>query len=98
MVIFQASRATGLAAAGRLDEAARTVTEARREVEVHGERFGEPLVIEADARVRLARGDDPAVSRALLRDAVELATRQGAHAVARRVATAAAGLGLAPGA
>ena len=98
MVMFQASRATGLAAAGRLDEAARTITEAHRDVEVHGERFGEPLVIEADARVRIARGDDPAVSRALLRDAVELATRQGAHAVARRVATAAAGLGLAPGA
>ncbi|HEX5945637.1 MAG TPA: BTAD domain-containing putative transcriptional regulator [Acidimicrobiales bacterium] len=94
MVIYQSSRATGLAAAGRHDDAAAAVDDARREVEVYGERFGEPLVIEADARVRLARGDDPAEAVGLLGAAVDLATRQGALAVARRVATVASRLGI----
>jgi DNA-binding SARP family transcriptional activator len=94
MVLYLASRATGLAAAGRIDEAAGAVGDARREVEVHGERFGEPLVLEADARVRLARDGDPAEAATLLAAAVDLAHRQGAHAVARRVAATAARLGV----
>ena len=94
MVLYQSSRATGLAAAGRHDDAAAAVDDARREVEVYGERFGEPLVLEADARVRLARGDDPAEAVGLLGAAVDLATRQGAHAVARRVAATASRLGI----
>ncbi len=93
MVLFQACRATGLAAAGRLDEAEGAVDDARREAEVHGERFGEPLVLEADARVRLTRGADPAAVN-LLVAGVDLADRQGAHAVARRVAATADRLGV----
>ena len=93
-VLYLASRATGLAAAGRLDEATSAVADARREVEVYGERFGEPLVHEADARVRLARGEDPAEAAALLSAGVDLATGQGAHAVARRVAATGARLGV----
>jgi hypothetical protein len=92
MVLYLASRATGLAAAGRLDEAAGAVADARREVEVHGERFGEPLVLEADARVRLAGDGDRVGAATLLGAAVDLAHRQGAHAVARRVAATAARL------
>jgi DNA-binding SARP family transcriptional activator len=93
-VLYLASRATGLATVGRLDEATSAVADARHEVEVYGERFGEPLVHEADARVRLARGDDPAEAAGLLAAGVDLATSQGAHAVARRVAATAARLGV----
>ncbi len=94
MVIFRASRAAGLTEAGRLDEATEALAAARSELETYGERFGEPLVIEADARLRLARGDDPAEAAALLAAAADLATTQGAHAVARRVAATARRLGI----
>ncbi len=93
-VIYRASRAAGLTEAGRLDEAAEAVVAARSELETYGERFGEPLVLEADARLRIARGDDPAEAGALLADAVDLATTQGSHAVARRVAATADRLGV----
>lgn len=93
-VIYRASRAAGLTEAGRLDEAAEAVVAARHELETYGERFGEPLVLEADARLRIARGDDPAGAATLLAEAVDLATTQGAHAVARRVAATATRLGV----
>jgi tetratricopeptide (TPR) repeat protein len=86
VVVYRASMAAGLTEAGRLDEAGPAVAAAYHELERYGERFGEPLVLEADARLHLARGDhDGAV--ALFGQAVDLATAQGALAVARRVAT-----------
>jgi DNA-binding SARP family transcriptional activator len=88
VVVYRATMAAGLTEAGRLDEAGPALAAAYHELERYGERFGEPLVLEADARLRLARGDhDGAV--ALFGQAVELATAQGARAVARRVATTA---------
>ncbi len=53
-------------------------------------------MIEADARLRHARGDDPADVAALFARAAALATEQGGHAVAARVAATAARLGIAP--
>jgi DNA-binding SARP family transcriptional activator len=94
MVLYLASRTAGLAAAGRLDDAADALAATYRELERFGERFAEPLVLEADARVRVARGDDPAEARALLARAADLAHAQGAHAVARRVEANATRLGL----
>ncbi|HET6951259.1 MAG TPA: BTAD domain-containing putative transcriptional regulator [Acidimicrobiales bacterium] len=92
-VVFKTARAAGLAEAGRLDEAAEAVTEMRRELETYREMFAEPVVIEAEARVRHARGVDPAEVRTLLASAVDLAARQGSHAIAHRVAGTAARLG-----
>ena len=53
-------------------------------------------MIEADARLRHARGEDPDAVAALFGRAVALATEQGAHAVASRVAATAARLGVTP--
>jgi hypothetical protein len=86
----------GLVEAGRLDEAAAALTEAEHEMTAFGEYFAEPLVIEAAARLRHARGDDPAAVAADLARAEALAIEQGAHAVAARVAATAARLGVGP--
>jgi hypothetical protein len=93
-VVFKAARAAGLAEAGRLDDAAGAVEAAYHELEIYRERFAEALVIEADARFRHARGDDPAEVRELLAAAVALATAQGSHAIAGRVERTAARLGV----
>jgi DNA-binding SARP family transcriptional activator len=94
VVIYEASRAAGLIGTGRLGEAAEAVAATYRELDTYGERYATPLVLEADARLRVARGDDPAEAVALLTEAVELATAQGAHAVGRRVAATATRLGI----
>ncbi len=96
VAVFRASRVVGLVEAGRLDEAAEALVEAEQEIASFGERFAEPLVIEADARLRLARGDDAAVVAALFARAEALATEQAGHAVAARVAATAARLGVTP--
>jgi DNA-binding SARP family transcriptional activator len=94
MVIYLASRVAGLIGTGRLDEAAEALAAARHEIDSVGERFGEPLVIEAEARLRQAQGADTAEVGALLARAVDLANVQGAYAVARRVAKTAERLGV----
>ena len=96
MAVYRASRVVGLVEAGRLDEAAAALTEAEHEMTAFGEYFAEPLVIEAAARLRHARGDDPAAVAADLARAEALAIEQGAHAVAARVAATAARLGVGP--
>jgi tetratricopeptide (TPR) repeat protein len=93
MVLLRASRVAGLVEAGRLDEADGALAEAAHELATFGERYGEPLVLEAEARLRSARGDGSAAA-GLLVQAVDLATAQGAHAVARRVAATARRLGV----
>jgi len=93
--VHLATRAAGLVAAGRLDEAAATVADAHREVEALGERYAVPLVLEAEARLRVARGD-PDAAADLLGRAVEEARAQGARAVAARVERVAGGLGVEP--
>jgi len=93
--VYRASMVTGLIAAGRLDEAADALVEAERELALYRERFAAPLVIEAEARLRHARGDDPADVVATFRRARDLAVEQGAHAVAGRVGAAAARLDIA---
>jgi DNA-binding SARP family transcriptional activator/tetratricopeptide (TPR) repeat protein len=93
-VVFKAARAAGLAEAGRLEDAAGAVEAAYHELETYRERFAEALVIEADARFRHARGDDPAEVRGLLAAATALATAQGSHAIAGRVERTAARLGV----
>ncbi len=83
VVVYKAARAAGLAGAGRLEAAAEAVAAAYREMETYGERFAEPLVLEADARYRHAAGEPGAED--LLARAEARATAGGAHAVARRV-------------
>ena len=92
--IYRASKVAGLVEAGRLDEAAAALVEAERELEQYRERFAAPLVIEAEARLRHARGDDPAAVRAAFARARDLALEQGASAVATRVEAAAERLGV----
>jgi len=94
VVVFKAARAAGLAAAGRVEAAVDAVAAAYRELETYGERFAEPLVLEADARTRHARGDDPAEVAAVLAHALALAGEQGSHGVAGRVAATVQRLGL----
>jgi DNA-binding SARP family transcriptional activator len=83
VVVYKAARAVGLAGAGRLDAAAKAVTSAYEELDTYGERFAEPLVLEADARYRHAAGETG--TEALLARASELATAGGAQAIARRI-------------
>jgi DNA-binding SARP family transcriptional activator len=92
--VYRASKVAGLVEAGRLDAAAEALVEAQRELATTRERFAEPLVLEAEARLRHARGDDPAEVAALLDRARLLATEQGARAVAARIAATADRLGL----
>jgi hypothetical protein len=94
VTVYRAVRAEGLAAAGRIDDASAALAAARRELETYGERYGEPLVVEAEACVCHARGDDPAMVGALLSRAATLAHDQGAHGVASRITATAARLGV----
>ncbi|MGH9233655.1 MAG: hypothetical protein ACRD0R_10010, partial [Acidimicrobiales bacterium] len=70
MAMFQASRVVGLTGTGRLDDAAAALADARSELDIYGERYAEPLVIEAEARFRHARRDDPAAVAARLAEGV----------------------------
>jgi DNA-binding SARP family transcriptional activator/tetratricopeptide (TPR) repeat protein len=94
VVVYKAARAAGLAAAGRIDAAVDAVAAAYRELETYGERFAEPLVLEADASMRQARGDDPAEVAGVLAAAIALAAGQGSHAIARRLTATAQRLGV----
>ena len=94
VVVYRAARAAGLAAAGRIDAAGDAVSAAYRELETYGERFAEPLVLEADASMRHARGDDPADVTGVLAAAIALAAEQGSHAIARRITATARHLGV----
>ena len=94
VVVYQAARAAGLAAAGRIDAAVDAVAAAYRELEAYGERFAEPLVLEADACMRHARGDDPAEVASVLAAAIALAAEQGSHGIARRLTATAQSLGV----
>jgi DNA-binding SARP family transcriptional activator len=97
VVVYKAARAEGLAAAGRIDAAVDAVAAAYRELEAYGERFAEPLVLEADASLRHARGDDPAEVAGVMAAAIALAAEQGSHAIARRIAATAQRLGMSTG-
>ena len=70
------------------------VAAAYREPEAYGERFAEPLVLEADACMRHARGDDPAEVAGVLAAAIALAAEQGSHGIARRLSATAQRLGV----
>jgi DNA-binding SARP family transcriptional activator len=83
VAVYKAALAAGLTDAGRLDAAASAVAAAYKELQTFGERFAEPLVLEADARYRHAVGAPGAED--LLARATERATAGGAHAIARRV-------------
>jgi DNA-binding SARP family transcriptional activator len=83
--LYRAILAGGLAAAGRLAEAEPALRAARRELDLYDERFAEPLVLEAEARVRHARGDDPEAVAAVVAEAIALAQDQRAEGIARRL-------------
>ncbi len=84
-VTLLATRAQALAEAGRLDESADTLADARQELAVYRERYAEPVLLLADAVLQHARREDPTTVAGLLRRAVDLATARGALAVAGRV-------------
>ena len=94
VVVYKAARASGLAAAGRIDAAVDALAAAYHELEAYGERFAEPLVLEADGSLRHARGDDPAEVAGVMAAATALAAEQGSHAIARRIAATARRLGV----
>ncbi|HEX6238298.1 MAG TPA: BTAD domain-containing putative transcriptional regulator [Acidimicrobiales bacterium] len=94
VAIYRAAHAAGAVAAGRLDEARDLLDQARRLIAADGERFAEPLVLEAAAEVARAGGDGDGPVTDLLTRAVTLATRQGSLAVARRIEATAARLGV----
>jgi DNA-binding SARP family transcriptional activator len=97
VVVYKAARAAGLAAAGRIDAAVDAVAAAYGELEAYGERFAEPLVLEADASLRHARGDDPTEVAGVMAAAIALAAEQGSHAIAQRIAATAQRLGVSTG-
>jgi DNA-binding SARP family transcriptional activator/tetratricopeptide (TPR) repeat protein len=91
-VTVLAARAQGLAAAGRVEQAAGALDAGRRELEIYGEHFAEPALLIAEATLHHARGDRDPTMGALDR-AMAIATAQGAHGVGRRVQTVAVDLG-----
>jgi DNA-binding SARP family transcriptional activator len=94
VVVYKAARATALAVAAQIDAAADAVAVAYRELEAYGERFAEPLVLEADAHLRHVRGDEPEEVAAVFAGAIALAHEQGSHGIGRRVAATARRLGV----
>jgi DNA-binding SARP family transcriptional activator len=93
-VTLLASRAQALAEAGRLEEAAASLEDGRRELETYNERYAEPTLLLADAVLRHARGDDAADVTKVLSEAAGLAGGQGGHAIVARIRATAARLGI----
>ena len=84
-VTLLACRAQALAQAGRLEEAAASLADCRRELETYNERYAEPTLLLADAVLRHARGDDPAEVAKVLVEAAGVAGAQGGHAMVARI-------------
>jgi hypothetical protein len=92
-VTVLASRAQALAEGGRLEEAAASLADARRELDTYHERFAEPVLLLAEAVLGHERGDEPAAVAERFSRAVGRAAEIGAGAVARRIRATAARLG-----
>ena len=88
--LFLANAGLALLTAGHADEAEAYVQDARSELDTYGERYPEPVVLLAEAQLALARGAPPESVLSDLEAASALATSQGAHGVAGRIAAAAA--------
>lgn len=89
-----AIKAIGEAALGRLDDAATTVGQARAELDSHGELWPLPILLEAEAVLAHARGDDSTAVAARLADAAGEAVAQGSLGLLRRLRRTAARLGV----
>ena len=92
---FEATVGLLSALAGRLEEGRARVEAARLELETYGERWNEPIVLLAEGVCAAAGGDGEDAGDRLGR-AVEVAGRQGAHAVADRARAMAGELGVDP--
>lgn len=90
---FTASVALLVAEHGRLADARLLVASARDVLETHGERWNEPVVLIAEAVVA-CHASDSAVATKRLAEAVAVADRQGAHALADRARRIATDLGI----
>jgi hypothetical protein len=88
-----AARAQGLAAAGRVDEAEKSLAEAQHALVADGEHYATPIVQTAEAAVALARDDRAGAQAAILR-ASATAIANGGHGMHRRVEATALALGL----
>ncbi len=81
---FLSSRAQALAQVGRLGEAAETLADARRQLNLTDERFAEPTLLLAEAVYAHATGNiDDAAER--FAAAAALASRQGSFAIAAHI-------------
>jgi DNA-binding SARP family transcriptional activator len=90
---FEASLGMGLIELGRLDDGARHVAEARAEIDATEERWNEPIVALAEARLAHALGDVERAAERLAASAA-VARDQGADRLAARADAAAEALGL----
>jgi len=86
-----ASRAHGLAVAGRVDDAKVALADAWNELDTYHDLYATSTVLLAEAVLLHACGEDAAPA---LRDAFAVATSQGAHAMAARVVREASARGV----
>jgi hypothetical protein len=94
--LVHARVAQGLARGGRMDEAAEALASAAAAADEYGERWLEPIVLSVEAELRHLQGASPADVAQLFSRARDLATEQGAHAIARHVEQAAKVVASAP--
>ncbi|WP_421121577.1 hypothetical protein ACE2AJ_09415 [Aquihabitans daechungensis] len=85
--LFYAQMALGIASTGDLDRAQSFLDRAQHELAERQERWPEPVILLAEADLLARRGADRDQVHDLLVRAEDLATEQGALAVARRIAT-----------
>jgi tetratricopeptide (TPR) repeat protein len=89
--LFYSSMARALTSVGELDRAADYLRTAQDELRTYGERWPEPVILLAEAQLLARTGGAASEVGALLARAEAVATEQGSHAIARRVAAVAAG-------
>ena len=92
--IWLSAKGRALAAAGRAEEARVAIDEARHEIVEHGEHYTENLLLEAEAFLARAVGDDHARVAERLQAAWDLALEQGSFGSLRRLEAAAIELGV----
>jgi hypothetical protein len=84
----------GLCLQGDLAAGLPVLAEARRELAVYRELYAEPLLLLAEAVLRHGRGEEPADVAGVMREAIDVATVNGALAVARRVQATSEAMGI----
>jgi len=86
--LVHARLAQAMSSNGRDDEATSQLARARTLAEEYGERWLEPVLLSVEAELMHRRSGDAPAALAMLQSAAELATEQGAHAIARNISEA----------